>query len=425
MPQEKLPGQIIRPDSRASLANPDYVEQPFTDFANVTPATPLEQLNLNWRECDLPERERTKHVHRLHPYLGKFIPQLVEIFLRKYTPQCVLDPFMGSGTTLVEATALDIPSVGCDISPFNCLLAKVKTDNYRLDLLNREARDILIRSGIDQRSLFSQDNTPEEDVDIPEGYLREWYAERAAKELVKYCQLIPQYTYQHVLQIILSRSARSARLTTHYELDFPKQPQQEPYYCRKHHRICKPTDDAAQFLRRYTEDTVKRIRQFAIIRGNVRPAIICGDSREVSFPNVDLVVTSPPYVGLIDYHRQHIYAYHLFRLLPAPFRIIGWDGKDLLSNEKLEIGPASGGQSKAAKRAYQQDMLAVFDNCVRSLEPGGHIVVVINDKHGLYKGMARKLGLLEEAILTRHVNRRTGRRNGAFFEQVIIWRKPI
>ena len=30
------------------------------------------------------EFERTKHVHRLHPYLGKFIPQLVEVFLRKH-----------------------------------------------------------------------------------------------------------------------------------------------------------------------------------------------------------------------------------------------------------------------------------------------------------------------------------------------------
>ena len=36
-------------------------------------------LDLSWSERDLPERERTKHVHRLHPYLGKFIPQLVEV----------------------------------------------------------------------------------------------------------------------------------------------------------------------------------------------------------------------------------------------------------------------------------------------------------------------------------------------------------
>ena len=53
----------------------------------VTHSTPLESLNLNWTEKDLPEKERTKHVHRLHPYLGKFIPQLVEIFLRKYFEQ--------------------------------------------------------------------------------------------------------------------------------------------------------------------------------------------------------------------------------------------------------------------------------------------------------------------------------------------------
>lgn len=46
--------------------------------SDVTPDTPLETLNLNWSERELPERIRTKHVHRLHPYLGKFIPQLVE-----------------------------------------------------------------------------------------------------------------------------------------------------------------------------------------------------------------------------------------------------------------------------------------------------------------------------------------------------------
>ncbi len=41
------------------------------------------------------EFERTKHVHRLHPYLGKFIPQLVEVFLRKYFKKgdTVLVPF--------------------------------------------------------------------------------------------------------------------------------------------------------------------------------------------------------------------------------------------------------------------------------------------------------------------------------------------
>ena len=57
-------------------------------------------LDLSWSERELPERERTKHVHRLHPYLGKFIPQLVEVLLGRYLPRPgrVLDPFAGSGT---------------------------------------------------------------------------------------------------------------------------------------------------------------------------------------------------------------------------------------------------------------------------------------------------------------------------------------
>ena len=37
---------------------------------------------LSWSESDLPERQRTKHVHRLHPYLGKYVPQLVEMVTR-------------------------------------------------------------------------------------------------------------------------------------------------------------------------------------------------------------------------------------------------------------------------------------------------------------------------------------------------------
>src|SRR3972149_11573337 len=110
--------------------------------SSVTPDTPLSQLNLNWRERDLPERIRTKHVHRLHPYLGKFIPQLVEIFLRKFFKpgQTVLDPFVGSGTTLVQANELGVNAVGYDISAFNVLLARVKTNRYDLKKARRGVR---------------------------------------------------------------------------------------------------------------------------------------------------------------------------------------------------------------------------------------------------------------------------------------------
>jgi len=111
----------------------------------VTPDTPLEMLNLNWTEKDLRERERTKHVHRLHPYLGKFIPQLVEVFLRKYFEkgQTVLDPFCGSGTTLVQANELGINAIGYDISSFNVLLTQAKTAKYNISEARREILNIL------------------------------------------------------------------------------------------------------------------------------------------------------------------------------------------------------------------------------------------------------------------------------------------
>src|SRR5918996_2243151 len=85
-------------------------------------------LDLSWSERDLPERERTKHVHRLHPYLGKFIPQLVEILLARYVAPRgrVLDPFAGSGTTLVQSLESGRSAVGVDVAAFNCLLVGVK-----------------------------------------------------------------------------------------------------------------------------------------------------------------------------------------------------------------------------------------------------------------------------------------------------------
>ena len=83
--------------------------------------TSLNGVDLSF--ANIRESERTKHVHRLHPYLGKFIPQLVEVFLKNYFKKgdFIIDPFMGSGTTLIEANVLGMHSIGIDISEFNCL----------------------------------------------------------------------------------------------------------------------------------------------------------------------------------------------------------------------------------------------------------------------------------------------------------------
>src|SRR4029079_13261643 len=104
-------------------------------------------LDLSWSEAELPERERTKHVHRLHPYHGKFIPQLVEVLLDRYLTRGdhVLDPFAGSGTTLVQALESGLDTTGMDIAAFNCLLMRVKTAPYDLPELGPELQEVSAR----------------------------------------------------------------------------------------------------------------------------------------------------------------------------------------------------------------------------------------------------------------------------------------
>ena len=386
-----------------------------TISSSVNPDTLLSSLNLNWREKDLPERERTKHVHRLHPYLGKFIPQLVEVFLRKYFKpgQTVLDPFGGSGTTLVQANELGVNSVAYDISAFNVLLMQAKTDRYDLKKVKYEIADILERVNLETQTHSHQmtlwEKESEYKVNLENEYLSTWFAPQALRELITYRNLIEQYEYQNLLKIVLSRSARSSRLTTHFDLDFPKAPQTKPYWCYKHSRTCVPTMTAFKFLRRYSLDTVKRIEEYSALRTNAQVSIFHGDSRYEKIPPIDGVVTSPPYVGLIDYHEQHRYAYELF---------------NLEDRRSYEIGPAEKGSGQKAKDAYQEAITQVFKNAMKSMKPGGYIIVVAGDKYGLYDEIAGGCGVSVEAIVRRHVNRRTGRRSSEFYEDVFIWRKP-
>jgi DNA modification methylase len=375
------------------------------DFSWVNPSTPWDKFDLNWREKDLPEYIRTKHVHRLHPYLGKYIPQLVEIMLRKFNPRIVCDPFSGSGTTLVEANALGIASIGCDISSFNCLLARVKTDHYDLRKLAKEIKDIISKT----TAILAEDPSKGHKLieEEPSTYLKKWFHKDALAELLVYRSLIQNYEYDRVLKVILSRSARSSRLTTHFDLDFPTKPQMTPYWCYKHSRTCQPTKNALLFLKRYSEDTIERIKEFSEIQTDAPVDIFCDDSRTFEFPESDCIMTSPPYVGLIDYHEQHRYSYELLNL---PDR------------RESEIGPASSGHSKKAQLDYINQIGEVFSNVRKNMKKNGVAIIVVHDKNKLYSDLSEKCGFSPEKVLERHVDRRTGRRSTEFFEQVLVWK---
>ena len=357
-------------------------------------------LELSWSERELPERVRTKHVHRLHPYLGKFVPQLVEILLARYVPRGgrVLDPFAGSGTTLVQALESGYDATGMDIAAFNVLLAGVKTRSYNLFVLERELRDVVSKL----------DALPRPHA-RPTRYLREWFAPQSARELLAFRELLQDYEHRDVLSVVLARSARSARRTTHFDLDFPSAPVTGPYWCHKHKRECMPVESALRFLRRYSLDTLTRIKEFARVRSRAAGAeAIHGDARVAEYAHTfDGVITSPPYPGLIDYHEQHRVAYELL-------------GLDDLSG--FEVGAARAGTSRAALEAYAISIADVLAAARASLRRGAPIVVVVNDRHDLYPEIFARAGVRLEERFRRHVNRRTGRRAGEFYEDVLVAR---
>jgi hypothetical protein len=354
-----------------------------------------EELALSWSEAELPERERTKHVHRLHPYLGKFIPQLVERLLDRYVrPRGhVLDPFAGSGTTLVQALESGYDATGIDVAAFNALLMRVKTARYDALRLQRELREALARLGRSKRR--------------PDGYVREWFASDAAGELLHFRDLVSEFEHADVLRVVLARAARSARLTRHFDLDFPRTPQREPYWCHKHRRTCHPVTEANKFLSRYLLDTLRRLREFELVRARGCVAqVLHGDAREIELDaEYDAIVTSPPYPGLIDYHEQHRYAYELL---------------DLDDRRERELGAASRGTSRAALEEYSAGIAGVLSRCARWLSPGAPVLVVVNDRRDLYPRILRTAGLDVEDRLERHVNRRTGRRAGEYFESIFV-----
>jgi hypothetical protein len=305
----------------------------------------------------------------------------------------VLDPFAGSGTTLVQCLESGYDAVGVDIAAFNCLLMRVKTEEYDLFRLETDLRSALDRRGRSRAR--------------PRGYVGEWFALDAAKELLHFRSILEEYEHADVLRVVLARAARSARLTPHFDLDFPRAPQREAYWCHKHRRLCAPVQHADKFLGRYLLDTLARIKAFQRVRSHGHGAsVVHGDATELELGGpFDAILTSPPYPGLIDYHEQHRYAYEL----------LGLDDR-----RERELGAAARGTSRSAIEAYVNGVSEVLRRHAEALAPDAPVLVVVNDRRDLYPDILARSGLRLVDRLERHVNRRTGRRSGEYFESILV-----
>ena len=418
--------------------------------------------DLNWSLSfdQYSEKERTKHVHRLHPYKGKFIPQLVEYFLNDHindfkkevffqSGDIVLDPFCGSGTTLVQANELGINAIGIDVSKFNSLISNIKIKKHDVFDIQNEVRKITQlfaefihnsksvkfeqnllyelnkfnnkffpspsfrykvrkkeinewkfgrQKEIEFRKVFQQliekfDLQIHQDKN--ETFLDKWYLKPVRNEISFVLKLINEIINpdtRNVLKIILSRTVRSCRATTHSDLATLIKPVTETYYCHKHYKICKPLFSIFSWWQRYCKDTINRLSEFDQLRTNTHQFCLTGDSKyidiftELNKDNNKLadlinkkkikgIFSSPPYVGLIDYHEQHAYAYDLF----------GYERQD-----DLEIGPLFKGRGKEARASYIESISQVLINCKQYLADDYSIFLVANDKFDMYPTIANK-----------------------------------
>ena len=106
----------------------------------------------------------------------------------------------------------------------------LRCEEYDIEKVRQEANDVLrkteaITKNIEiQQPLWIEDEKAVYLADVENEYLLDWYAPEALSELLLYRHFIDigDYQYKDLLRVILTRSARSARLTTHFDLDFPK-----------------------------------------------------------------------------------------------------------------------------------------------------------------------------------------------------------
>lgn len=444
--------------------------------------------DLNWTLSfeQYKEAETTKHVHRLHPYKGKYIPQLVEYFLDSHTDKfkkenyfkkgdIVLDPFSGSGTTMVQACEQGIHAIGIDVSAFNGMIGNCKVTKYNLidvqteiNRISNELKSFVLDSHViefeetllKELNVFNNKYFPvpefkyklqrgeinekkyteeKEKLFLPiydklvkdykiklrqvkkDSFLDKWYSQHVRDEIqfvYESIQKIKNKETKNIISVILSRTIRSCRATTHADLATLLEPITATYYCGKHGKMCKPLFSIVKWWESYSKDTVKRLVDFDKLRKSPYQYCLTGDSRTIdifkelkkknsefaelaSKQKIKGIFSSPPYVGLIDYHEQHAYAYDLF----------GFERKD-----ELEIGPLFRGQGREAKQSYINGLSDVLNNAKKFLADDYDIFLVANDKYNMYPTIAENAGMQIVNQYKRPVLNRTEKDKGAYAE---------
>lgn len=242
----------------------------------------------------------TPNTHGFHKYPAKFIPQIPGWAIKRYLGEeksnLVIDPFSGSGTTLVESCLTGNNSIGIDIDPLSVLIAKVKTTPLDLNLLKKILPWFKKAIHSKTKELF----TPECST------LEHWFPTETINSLARIRTAIDKITVKYgdtpsvrdiydFLIICFSSIIR--------RVSFADNESQKTYVSHTHK---KTPDEVYKTFDAQLTLYIERITQYSIREGLGQARVIRTSSSEpllnyLNDQKADLAVTSPPYIKAIDY----------------------------------------------------------------------------------------------------------------------------
>ncbi len=254
-------------------------------------------------ELDFHGEDSSYASHDLHAFAAKFPPQLPRAFIRGLTVpgDVVLDPMMGSGTTVVEAVLEGRHGIGLDIDPLALRLGRVKTMPLDVDRLRIVGNQVLTRV----YALLSDGDVIETNLDAhfddqTRAFVNYWFTPTTQRELMAL-----------VLPI---QEIEDAALRRFFELTFSSiivtksggvSRARDLAHSRPHLDTTKTPKSA---LDQFALKLRKNLASIAQLETRQATALtLTGDARCMPLADcsVDLIVTSPPYANAIDYMRAH------------------------------------------------------------------------------------------------------------------------